>query len=1072
MKNRILKQPIEFLSKIFCLLLFCNTAFTQVNYHFTTYTQEDGITSGTLRSIGKDSTGYIWLLSENGLSRFDGYTFKIFRHSTADTSSISSSDVEEMVVHKSGKILFLTANSISSYNSTTEKFKILIPFQNNLEYKRIFCNSVGFWIIQKSSLIYIDPMTEKITVNNFPKKVPDSNSLSEKDLINFIWLNVNNEITFFNPANKTFSKVPGNYFNTKKQSSQNAPIRYYSDPSGSTYFYSRDGLFKFSQQQQSFLQVSESTLVGDPANPLNGIKRTGNYIVLVFKYDKLCTINMITGEEKTIAVGKTQSSLGTHVAFNGIYPTADGQLWVSTPDHGVFRFNPANGKTDLIKHDEKDQNSLPTNNLEYIFEDRNVVWMASPGVGLIKLEHLKSAFAMHSPYKEHVAKPYELYKNIRTISELDKNNLLIGTLDGMYRFNKTTHAFQSITSPVDGLPLFQNSSVSKILVDTAKNIWICHWNTDGISIINYQSKKVFNINPSENDRPRENTIIRCMYIDSYGYLWLGTNTNLIYRINTKTIDYADASKNHFEKFIGAVTKTDTLIFNATFTIAENKKHEILIGTQNGFYKYSYFTNKFKRFINQPGNPESISDDNIRSFCVDKKGTTWVGTNGGGLNRFDEATQTFKAYTVNNGLPDNSVYSILEDDNGNLWMGTNRGICRFNTATESCRNYSLKDGMQNNEFNTNAACKLSTGELVFGGIKGFNIFNPDSISTTSEIPKIVITQFKVGEKEMAVSTETIRLKHDENYLSFQFAALNYFRNNENKYAYKMEGLDKDWIYSGERRYTNYANLSPGHYIFHVKAANYYGEWNKNDVALKLYISSAWYDTWLFKILVLFFLSSTVYAVFRYRLKQKLKLQEVRNRIASDLHDEIGSTLSSVFIYSEVAQNTNNENKISESNQYLKYISSDVAKMIDALSDIVWTVNSKNDRFENIINRMRASAIELFDAKGYELHLNFDESLNALKLGMAERKNFYLFYKEAINNVVKYADGRNVFITLILSNSKIKLSIQDDGKGFDVIRKSEGNGLNNMKKRAADLKGKFEIHSSADKGTTVHLAFAYS
>jgi signal transduction histidine kinase len=281
-----------------------------------------------------------------------------------------------------------------------------------------------------------------------------------------------------------------------------------------------------------------------------------------------------------------------------------------------------------------------------------------------------------------------------------------------------------------------------------------------------------------------------------------------------------------------------------------------------------------------------------------------------------------------------------------------------------------------------------------------------------------------------------------------------------------------VYCGDRRFTNYANLSPGSYTFRVKAANYYGEWNETGIALKLKISTPWYSTWLFRILVLLFLSLLLYAVFRYRLKQKLKLQDVRNRIASDLHDEIGSTLSSVFIYSEVAQNTNNENKISESNQYLKYISSDVAKMIDALSDIVWTVNSTNDRFENIINRMRASAIELFDAKGYELHLDFDESLNALKLGMAERKNFYLFYKEAINNVVKYADGRNVSISLLLSNSNIKLSIQDDGKGFDLNRKSEGNGLNNMKKRAADLKGKFKIHSSANKGTTVQLIFAYS
>ena len=591
-------------------------------------------------------------------------------------------------------------------------------------------------------------------------------------------------------------------------------------------------------------------------------------------------------------------------------------------------------------------------------------------------------------------------------------------------------------------------------------------------IVNKKNKKCLNISPTSPHKIPEYTSSRCSYLDSYGYLWLGVNANILYRINTKTIDYENPSNNHFEKFTGVVNKADTLIFKNTFAFAENKKKEILIGTQNGLYMYSYRSNQFIRFVNQAGNRSSISDNNVRSICVDKEGTTWIGTNEGGLNRFDDQKRTFKSYSIANGLPDNSIYSILEDNTGNLWLGTKRGISRFNITTESCRNYSLKDGLQNNEFNTNSACKLSNGELAFGGINGFNIFNPDSITASAEIPETIITQFKVGEKEKPIRHEPLHLNHDENYLSFQFVALNFFRNSENKYAYKLEGLDKTWEFCGIRRFVNYANLPPGNYTFRVKTVNYYGEWDKEGAALQFTISTPWYNTWLARISALILLSFLIYVVFLYRLKQKLKIQDVRNRIASDLHDEIGSTLSSVFIYSEVAQKTNNENKISESNQYLGYISSDVAKMIDALSDIVWTVNAKNDRFENLINRMRESAIELFDAKGYELQLDFDESMNSLKLGMAERKNFYLFYKEAINNIAKYANGKKVEVRLTFRNSLIELFIKDNGKGFDTNHKSEGNGLKNMKKRAEDLRGIFDIHSEPDKGTSIRLSFSYS
>jgi len=226
-----------------------------------------------------------------------------------------------------------------------------------------------------------------------------------------------------------------------------------------------------------------------------------------------------------------------------------------------------------------------------------------------------------------------------------------------------------------------------------------------------------------------------------------------------------------------------------------------------------------------------------------------------------------------------------------------------------------------------------------------------------------------------------------------------------------------VQSGNGHSATYTNLDPGEYTFKVKGCNSAGVWNEKGTSIQLTVLAPWYMTWWFRAAVLAGIAALVYTIFRYRLEQNLRLIKIRNNIADDLHDEIGSTLSSVYIYTEVAQRTQEDIK-PQTVTYLKQISADTGSMIDALSDIVWTVNAKNNRFENIINQMRAAAVELFEAKGYTLHLHFTEQLVTLKLGMEDRKNFYLFYKEAINNASKYAGGKNIWIWLTYTKPHIR------------------------------------------------------
>ena len=881
-------------------LSFTCTSFAQADFQYTVYSQSQGLASGTITQIEKDSTGFIWLLSEMGLTRFDGYNFKTFKHNPDDTNSISSPEVLEMKVNKSGKILFRTGKGISVYNASTGTFKNLIRVARFDEIREFFCNDWGFWITTNYELKHINAINEAITTYQFPVKIERVGPSNKIDPANSFWFTRKDSIFNFNTATKKLAyasvQYPGAFDNSRLLA---FPV-FYTDSSGASYCCRNDGIFKFNPQKQLFEQTVKSLLPYENENRYNGNSRSGSYFFSKLFYNTFSVINIITGIEKLVTIKSRRliADLKTPISINNIYLAADGSFWVTTASDGVFHYSPDMVMMEQLLYDEKTANSLPGNNITKMFIDGNILWMSLPGTGLVKYERYKSAFENYQPTKgKNTSLRFESYKNIRAFCETKDSKVLIGTFDVMYEFNTLTKEVKPFLPTADTKGSLQHIGASSIIKDLEGNTWISDWYYQGIFIINHTDNKIINIRLEEFSGIDNSRRIRCMFLDSRGYVWIGTDRNFLYRINSRKIDFTNAAHNQLEVIKGSISKKDTLVFNSTFAIAENKKHEILVGTLNGLHKYSYPSGSFKRYTHQIGDASSLSDNEIRSFCIDNNGTTWIGTNSGGLNRFDEETGTFTSFTIKNGLPDNAVYSILDDEKGNLWLATNNGICRFNIAGKTSRNYSHKDGIQNPEFNTNAACKLASGELVFGGVNGFNVIDANTLGKNATAPVIAITNFKVGERELPVN-ETYALNYDENNISFQFALLTFFRNEENTYAYKLEGLDKDWTYSKDRRFTNYANLAPGEYTFRVKAANHAGEWC-NERIINIVIKKPWYSTWLFRIVAVALFLAIIFALFRYRLNNKMKMLEVRNRIASDLHDEIGSTLSSISLYSEVA-----------------------------------------------------------------------------------------------------------------------------------------------------------------------------
>ncbi len=289
------------------------------------------------------------------------------------------------------------------------------------------------------------------------------------------------------------------------------------------------------------------------------------------------------------------------------------------------------------------------------------------------------------------------------------------------------------------------------------------------------------------------------------------------------------------------------------------------------------------------------------------------------------------------------------------------------------------------------------------------------------------------------TKQINLSYDQNDLSLEFAALNYFHPEKNQYKYKLENYNKDWIMTDAgRRYANYTNLNPGKYVFKVKASNNDGIWNPQETSLVLIITPPFWKTWWFRSLIII---TTIGVI-----------------------DDIGSTLNSISVYSEVAKNDPEQRNIS-----LSMIGESSRKVIDAMSDIVWTINPDNDNFEKVILRMRSLAYNLLRAKKIEFTFKVDESLSQLKLSLEKRRNFFLIFKETINNLVKYSSAKRVQILLVHHSNSITLFVRDDGTGFDATKKYNGNGLTNIRKRAKEMNAQLHIESGEDIGTSTQLIF---
>lgn len=1019
---------------------------------FEKITTAQGLSSNSVWCMMQDRDGFMWFATAYGLDRYDGYTFKIYNYNPSDRNSFSPGWYAGMKQDQHGIIWIASSNEgFYSFNPATEKFVHYRHEQNN-----------------ENSL-----------------SADEINGL-EIDKSGIIWLATQNGLDAFDPKKNSFK-----------------------------HFVHRDG--------ESSSITSNSIGIN---SALGFIMDNDENLWLAFSVPGIDLFNTKTGKvihhfQFTAASNPTdiwQSDVTIIEKGNS------GNIWISTNEHGLFCYNTKSKTTSQYLHHEDDAHTISENSLYDSFEDHNGnLWIAPNNVGLEYFDHRSGKFY-------HAPESYNDLSNgnvIRQILEDKSNNIWMATENGIFLLNTKFKKFSCYSHQPGNKNSIAANNVSSFFQDSKGKLYV---GSIGVDVFDDTSKTFsrFSIFEGGKDILSETNIWQIIY-DSKGIFWFATGQGLIsynpltqkhsrYRHNGYDSTSLSAAScngiledrkgrywvtawggglNAFDPFTGKFRSfkmhdgPNSISTKSVAGLFEDSQGILYMGSNGGLITFNPDKETFKIYRHDRNDSSTISCDLVNGSFIETKsvshperqGIIWIATTGG-INAFDPSTKKFRAFTTKDGLSDNGVLCIVKDNNGKFWLGTHKGISCF-TPPESpfdsksnfnFRNYNMSDGLPSNEMNYFAVYKDRDGKIYFGTTTaGMFCFYPDQLKDNSYVPPVYITDFKLFNESVSVNdtthllsssietTKEITVKYSQDVISFSFAALNFVHSEKNKYAYMLEGFDKDWIYTAAtKRFANYTNLDAREYIFKVKGCNNDGIWNEKPTTLKLIVTPPFWETWWFRIVVIVAVAGVVYGIYRYRMREVVHLQMIRNNIASDLHDDIGSTLNSISVLSEVAKQ-----QAGKPLPALDEVGESSRKIVEAMSDIVWTINPENDSFEKIIVRMRSFAYQLLKGKKIEFKFQVEGDFSKLTLPMQMRKNFYLIFKEATTNITKYSQATHVNFSVTKNDAFIRLIIRDNGIGFDINKVESGNGIKNMQRRAKEINAGLIIESEEGSGTHIEL-----
>jgi len=848
-------------SLIFILLSLSTLAVPgqDINLRFQHITSEQGLSQNTIDCIMQDSRGFMWFGTWNGLNRFDGYNFLVYK-SENQQHGLSNNFIYSICEDKDGHIWAGTRNGLNKINHQTnavENFYHARNEPNSISENRInsvYCDKQGLiWvgtagngmdkmIFDKEEGKYLFTHYRNIESNPYSLPGNDINAIIQ-DKKGFLWVGTNTGLGWMNITTGKFIVFRNNPLYVNSISS-NTVLSLFEDKAGVIWVGTDNGLNKYDPMRGVFTHYFPH-----PDNP---------------------------------------RSL-SHLTVNAISEDLDGNLLVGTLG-GLNRFNPEDESFYHFPTKQNDDYSLNNEFINAIYADtQGNIWIGSDKGGISKYNSQQKGFGY---FVSNPSKPNSLSHNTINSVYDEFSTLWVGTAGGgLNRYNKADKTFNRFHSDAHNQNSISSNFVSSISKDQKGNLWIGTWGGGLNRLVSPNGNGVFK-------QYRANTginsicsdYISAIWVDPKGYLLIGTLTGL---------DLFQPEHGVFRHIANQAGWRNRI--SEIGCVLKDSKGYYWIGTRLGLYRvsdklleYGLQDNNIVRYTNINSVANSLPGDYVISLCEDNKGNIWAGTYGSGISRIqinEKGQAAFTNFNQNDGLCNNVVYAIQIDGKGKLWLSTDNGLSRFDPDTRQFKNFYVSDGLQSNQFYWSASCAGSDGKLYFGGMEGLNYFHPDSIRDNSYIPKVVITDFKVFNTSVNIGkwnnkkvlleivineTTEINLSYKENVFSFEFSALDYFLPEKVQYKYRMKGMDKDWVtVPSSRRFVTYTNLVGGDYLFEVKASNSDGVWNDKPTQLKIHISPPFWATLWFRILALLLFVVLVLAYIRYRtsrlLRQKLVLE---------------------------------------------------------------------------------------------------------------------------------------------------------------------------------------------------------
>ena len=837
----------------FLLVLFFNCAdsFTQVkNIRLDHLSIEQGLSQSTVLAIAQDSSGFLWFGTQDGLNRYNGYNFVVYKPIPDDTSSISDNYIYSIYVDKSGNMWIGTANGLCEYNSNTDNF---ITFKNNPNNPQsISSNGISsiredasgnLWIGTINGLNCFDKSTKKF-VRYYHNNKNKSSLLSNLVLSTFIdsknrlWIGTDKGMDLFDPRTKTFRHYTHDP-NEKNSIIGQKIISITEDKSGNLWIGTYSGVDRFNFQSNTFTHfnhsITDSRSISSDSIRVIYVDKKGIIWVGTRNYGLNC-YDPINNNFRLLGNSVENYSDANDRQVRSLLEDREGLLWIGTFTSGVYKYNRMKKSFGLIKIVDDEGNNLEKNDISAIYKDQSDnLWIGSFFAGVFKLNEKTGTF-IH--YKHTSSVNSLILDYINVIFADQKGFIWIGTTAGLDKFNPATNTYHHFKNEPNNNNNISPGYVNTIACDNSGNLWL-GFIGGGMDEFNPVTNKFthFKHDPYEPNSLNDNGV-NYLFFDNVGTLWIGTNGSGLDRFDSKT-------------------------------------------------------GKFSHYVHDANNYNSLCNDvvlTIYQFPGDKTGTLWIGTAGGGISRLNTTSGKFKNYSEKDGLANNEVYGILGDKNKYLWISTNNGISKFNINKETFHNYNQSDGLQSNEFNQGSFFQSKNGMMYFGGKSGINAFFPDSIKYNSYNPQLVFTSFRNYIKPIKLEksiwkTNQINLSYKDNILSFSFAALSFIDPDKNKFAYMLKGLNNNWIDKGPNNEVTFTNLPPGEYTLMVKGTNNDGIWSSHIASINIIISPPFWQTLWFRSIIAVFLIALIIIVVEFRSRAVRLRNKKLEAVVSDRTNEL-------------------------------------------------------------------------------------------------------------------------------------------------------------------------------------------